>query len=38
MAEPAKRTLLEAGFAKGDDDFLQKALANYLRLAGRMEF
>lgn len=34
----AKAKLLEAGFAKGDDEFLEKAVANYRRLARRMEF
>lgn len=38
VSEPAKRALLEAGFAKGDEEFLEKAVANYQRLANRMRF
>lgn len=38
LSDGMKPVLLEAGFGKGDDDFLQKSVANYRRLAGRMGF
>ena len=38
LSEPDKQALLGAGFAKGDSDFLEKAVANYRRLASRMAF
>lgn len=38
LNDGAKRAILEAGFAKGDEEFLQTAIENYRRLARRMEF
>ncbi|WP_200276774.1 SIR2 family protein [Rhodovulum adriaticum] len=38
LNDATKREILEAGFAKGDEEFLQKAVENYRRLASRMEF
>jgi len=35
QSEPTKARLLEAGFAKGSDDFLAKIITNYCRLAAR---
>jgi hypothetical protein len=36
-SDEMKKVLLEAGFAKGSDDFLDKSIANYRRIARRME-
>ena len=38
LSGPAKQALLKAGFANGDDEFLQKAVTNYRRIADRMGF
>jgi hypothetical protein len=38
LNDATKREILEAGFAKGDEQFLQKAVENYRRLARRMEW
>jgi hypothetical protein len=38
LADGMKQELLGAGFGKGDDDFLHKAIANYRRVAGRIGF
>ena len=35
LNDATKRALLEAGFAKGDEEFLQKAVKNYRRLASK---
>lgn len=38
LSEPAKQALLEAGFAKGKEEFLLQAIASYRRQASRMGF
>lgn len=38
LNDAVKRELLEAGFANGDEEFLQKAAKNYERIANRMAF
>jgi len=38
LSDTMRPVLLDAGFGKGDDDFLQKCVANYRRLAHRIEF
>lgn len=37
LSDRMRPVLLQAGFGKGDDDFLQKSVVNYQRMAGRME-
>ncbi|WP_221944630.1 hypothetical protein [Rhizobium laguerreae] len=38
LSDPTKSELLEAGFAKRDQNFLSKSVSNYRRLAGRMRW
>lgn len=37
-AEPMKTTLLKAGFAKGDAEFLDLSIQNFRRIASRMRW
>lgn len=38
LNDATKREFLEAGFAKGDEGFLQKSVENYRRIARKMEW
>jgi hypothetical protein len=38
LSDGTRSSLIKAGFGKGADDFLQKSVANYQRLAARIRF